>query len=288
MVSTANVMADNGVIHVVDQVILPPKSNTPSEQTITELAIATDDLSTLVTALTTAELADALNDKTKNYTVFAPTNKAFSKIPADTLTALLADKEKLSKVLLQHVVASPIDSVSAFAANGKSVNTLAEDDVTVQLVNNTKATNSESDEVAYSSSMQMLVGGTGSSKPGFTLYVFDNDLEQASSTCVDGCAEQWPPVLVTDDSAENITGLSTIMRQDGSKQAAYLGRPLYFFAGDEATGDMKGDGVNNVWWKVSLPQVTLQIQGSNVTTTDIYTANGVVHLIDTVITETLE
>jgi uncharacterized surface protein with fasciclin (FAS1) repeats len=66
-----------------------------------------------------------------------------------------------------------------------------------------------------------------------------------------------------------------------------MGRPLYFYAQDMAPGDTKGDAVNNVWWKVSLPQVALQVQGANVVTTDIYTTNGVIHVIDTVITETL-
>ena len=68
-------------------------------------------------------------------------------------------------------------------------------------------------------------------------------------------------------------------------QVAYLGRPLYTFIQDEAAGDMKGNALNNVWWAVKLPTSGLQIEGANVTTTDIYTSNGVVHLIDTVITE---
>jgi uncharacterized surface protein with fasciclin (FAS1) repeats len=286
-VSAANVAASNGVIHIVDQVILPPSLKGEPTQNIVEVAVSNPDFSTLVTALQAANLVDALADETKSYTVFAPTNAAFDKIPDDVLSALLADNTALTNVLLQHVVATEIDSVSAFAANGKAVNTLANDDVSVDLINYTHATNSSSDEVAYDAAGQMLVGGNGSDKAGYTLYVFDNDLGQASSACVDACANAWPPVMVADEMVENIKGLSIITRADGTKQAAFMGRPLYFYAQDMAAGETKGDGVNNVWWKVSLPQVALQIQGANVVTKDIYTKNGVIHVIDTVITETL-
>jgi CxxC motif-containing protein (DUF1111 family) len=90
-----------------------------------------------------------------------------------------------------------------------------------------------------------------SSKPGFTLYVFDNDVAApGSSSCTGGCAVTWPPVLVTDSEASGVTGLTTITRADGTLQAAHNGRPLYFYAGDDATSDTSGDGVNDVWWLV--------------------------------------
>ncbi|GAA1226611.1 hypothetical protein GCM10009665_16430 [Kitasatospora nipponensis] len=60
-------------------------------------------LSTLVSAVKAAGLVDTLNSA-KDITVFAPTNDAFNKIPKDTLTALLANKDELTKVLTYHVV----------------------------------------------------------------------------------------------------------------------------------------------------------------------------------------
>jgi cytochrome c peroxidase len=93
-----------------------------------------------------------------------------------------------------------------------------------------------------------LVGGAGSSKPGFTLYVFDNDQASSSSNCNGGCATAWPPVMVEDSAASGLSGLSIITRSDGSKQAAYNGRPLYFYAQDNNAGDTSGNGVNNTWW----------------------------------------
>ena len=97
----------------------------------------------------------------------------------------------------------------------------------------------------------ILVGGSGSNKSGFTLYVFDNDLGNSGSTCTDGCATNWPPLLVTDGIASGIPGLNTITRNDGSIQATHNSRPLYFYAGDLAIGDTNGNGLNNLWWTVN-------------------------------------
>lgn len=285
-VSTANVMANNGVIHVVDQVILPPTVKAEPTMSIVDVALADDNFSTLVAALTAADLVDTLADESATFTVFAPTNAAFAKIESSALTALLADTSALTNVLLTHVISgAEVNSLAAFAANGAMVEAASSENIAVALVNFSQTSNASNDEVAYDSAAEILVGGMNSGKNGYTLYVFDNDLGTAGSTCNDECASNWPPVLVTDSEVDNIKGLSMVMRDDGSMQVTYLGRPLYLYAGDTQSGDMNGQGVNDVWWKVSQEQVALQVQGSNVTVTDIYTTNGVIHVIDTVITD---
>jgi transforming growth factor-beta-induced protein len=283
-VSLADVMADNGVIHVVDQVILPPPAVTDSTQTIVDIALADENFSTLVAALTAADLVTTLSDETATFTVFAPTNAAFDKIEDTALTDLLADTGALTDILLKHVISgATIDSVSAYAANGGVVTSIGNDSLGVSLVDFTQTTNGDSDEVAYDSASQRLVGGTNSTNPGFTLYAFDSDLGSAGSTCNDSCATSWPPVLVTDGEVANISGLSLVTRDDGSSQAAYKGRPLYFYSGDTEASDISGQSVSG-WWKVGQEQVALQVQGSNVTSVDIYASNGILHVIDTVIT----
>lgn len=287
-VSLTDVLADNGVIHVIDQVILPLAAKGEPTQNIVDVALSNPDLETLVAALTAADLVDTLADETQTFTVFAPTDAAFDKIEDMVLSELLSDGDALSKVLLQHVIGgTEISSLAAFAANGSSPDTLANDDVTVALVNFTQAANDNATEVAYDAANERLIGGQGSANAGFTLYVFNNDLGNAGSVCNGACATNWPPVLVTDGDVTSVPGLSTVTRDDGALQAAYQGRPLYFFAGDTAAGDNNGEAVGGVWWQVNQEQVSLQIQGANVITTDIYTTNGVVHIIDTVITETL-
>ena len=284
-VSLADVMADNGVIHVVDQVITVPAAKGEPTQTIVDIAASNDDFSTLVTALTAADLVTTLSDTSATFTVFAPTNAAFDKIDDATLDGLLADTDALTAILLKHVVNnSEIDSVSAFAANGADVPSIGGDSLSVSLQNFSQTMDGASDEVAYDSASEMLVGGTNSSQPGLTLYVFDSDLGTSGSACNDGCATTWPPVVVDDAEVDNIPGLSLITRDDGSSQAAFKGRPLYFYANDTAAGEANGQAVNYAWWQVDQEQVELQIQGSGVTTFDLYGTNGVIHVIDTVIT----
>jgi len=92
-------VASNGVIHFVSDVLYP---FTP-EKTIAEVASADPRFSTLVDVLTAADLASVLSTPGP-FTVFAPTNDAFAKVPADALESLLSDNEALTKVLLRHVV----------------------------------------------------------------------------------------------------------------------------------------------------------------------------------------
>ncbi len=80
-----------------------------SNQTITAIAVANPNFSTLVKALKVAGLADVLN-KPGEYTVFAPTNAAFAALPKGTLTALLQDPTKLKAILLYHVVEGKVMS----------------------------------------------------------------------------------------------------------------------------------------------------------------------------------
>jgi uncharacterized surface protein with fasciclin (FAS1) repeats len=74
-----------------------------AEKDIVETAVAAGQFSTLATALGEADLVDALKGEGP-FTVFAPTDEAFGKLPDGTIEALLADKEKLTAVLTYHVV----------------------------------------------------------------------------------------------------------------------------------------------------------------------------------------
>lgn len=95
-VTTADIQASNGVIHVIDAVLLPPS------QSIVDVALGNPNFSTLVTALTAADLVTTLQGPGP-YTVFAPTNAAFAALPAGTVEALLGDIPALTNILLYHV-----------------------------------------------------------------------------------------------------------------------------------------------------------------------------------------
>jgi predicted lipoprotein with Yx(FWY)xxD motif len=80
---------------------------------------------------------------------------------------------------------------------------------------------------------------------GMTLYVFDRD-GKGKSNCNAQCAVNWLP-LIADTDAQASGSFSFISRDDGRKQWAYKGKPLYTSAKDKKPGDATGDGVNNLW-----------------------------------------
>lgn len=87
---------------------------------------------------------------------------------------------------------------------------------------------------------------------GMTLYMFDNDSQGAGeSTCYDSCPESWPPLTVEGEpvaGGEVTAELSTFEREDGGRQVAAAGWPLYYYAADEEPGDATGQGAGGVWW----------------------------------------
>jgi len=87
---------------------------------------------------------------------------------------------------------------------------------------------------------------------GMTLYTFDNDKEPNKSSCNGNCANVWPP-LKAEASEKDMGNWKVITRDDGSKQWAYKGKPVYYFAMDKAGGDKNGEGRGNGAWHVAKP-----------------------------------
>lgn len=93
---------------------------------------------------------------------------------------------------------------------------------------------------------------------GKTLYFFSND-SKGISTCTTGtCAETWPVFYtetLTLDSGLSASDFGTI-NVDGRNQTTYKGYPLYYYVGDETTGQVNGDQVNSIWY-VAKPDYSL-------------------------------
>lgn len=110
---------------------------------IVDIAVGNSDFSTLVTALKAADLVDALKGEGP-FTVFAPTNEAFAKLPKGALDNLLKDKEALKQVLLYHVVNGKVTSADVVKVD--KANTLSGKDVKVTvsdsgvMINSSKVT----------------------------------------------------------------------------------------------------------------------------------------------------
>ncbi|MDI4232351.1 MULTISPECIES: hypothetical protein [unclassified Bradyrhizobium] len=86
---------------------------------------------------------------------------------------------------------------------------------------------------------------------GMSLYTFDKDAD-GKSACNGPCATNWP-VLKAEASDKAGEGYTIITRDDGSKQWAYKGKPLYTFAKDQKPGDITGDGFLNGAWHLVQP-----------------------------------
>ena len=110
-VQSADIGASNGIIHVIDGVLLP------ADQNIVSLAQAAGSFETLLAAATAAGLADTLTGSAP-LTVFAPTDEAFAKLPEGTVERLLAEEglTTLERILTYHVVAGRVYSDQALAA----------------------------------------------------------------------------------------------------------------------------------------------------------------------------
>jgi predicted lipoprotein with Yx(FWY)xxD motif len=91
-----------------------------------------------------------------------------------------------------------------------------------------------------------MKGGVLVNSAGMTLYVFDKDV-WGKSACNGPCAAIWPPMIVGTSKAVASGDWQIITRDDGNKQWAYKGRPLYTWSKDTKPGDMTGDGFNGAW-----------------------------------------
>merc|ERR1712224_107538 len=138
-VTTADLLADNGIVHIIDQVLIPPDFQPPHTgptRNILDLAAGNADLSTLVTALKAGGVADTLSRKGP-FTFFAPTNEAFNKLDKQLLTLLLlpANKGKLVEVLEYHVVLG--EMLSSELKNEEKIMTLEKQNLTVTTAGST-------------------------------------------------------------------------------------------------------------------------------------------------------
>ena len=98
-VTTTDVQADNGVIHVIDAVLIPPAARGEPTLNIVDTAVADGNFTTLVATLQATGLDATLADETSTFTVFAPTDDAFAIIDAATIDLLLANTDVLSEIL---------------------------------------------------------------------------------------------------------------------------------------------------------------------------------------------
>ena len=99
--------------------------------------------------------------------------------------------------------------------------------------------------LAYAEPAAKMAGGVLVNANGMTLYTFDKDVG-GKSTCNGPCAALWPPAMAATD-AKPEGDLTVITRDDGAKQWAYKGKPVYTYSADKKVGEMTGDNFKDVW-----------------------------------------
>ncbi|WP_025112663.1 hypothetical protein [Pseudomonas sp. H1h] len=99
--------------------------------------------------------------------------------------------------------------------------------------------------LAMAAEPAMMKDGMMVDHKGMTVYTFDKDAG-GKSMCNGDCAKNWPPMMAP-AGAKAEGKWTVIKRDDGMMQYAYDGKPLYTFMKDEKPGDMKGDGMKDVW-----------------------------------------
>ena len=114
-------------------------------------------------------------------------------------------------------------------------------------------------EVSSTSLGKVVTDGAGR-----TLYMYTPD-PKGKSVCDDSCAAAWPPLQgkPAAGSGADATLIGSIKRSDGSPQGTYAGRPLYYYAGDSAAGDVIGQGIQNIWWVLDAHGQPIQTMPSS-------------------------
>ena len=309
VVIDTDIEASNGVIHVIDAVLTPTTIGEP-EGSIVDLALASPDLTTLVTALQAADLVDALADENAVFTVFAPTNAAFAALGDDAIAALLADTEELTNVLLYHVVGeAAVDSIDATALYGQMVTMLNEADVTIDVrdgelyINDSKviikdipATNGiiHVIDMVLIPESETAAEPTGTivdialADPQFSTLVTALEAADLVSTLADETAVFT--VFAPTDDAFALLGTDTInsLLADVPTLTNIL---TYHVIGDQAVDSATAislDGsdvemLNGDTVSVSVQDGTLYLNDSAVIVPDVVATNGVIHVIDAVL-----
>jgi transforming growth factor-beta-induced protein len=297
-ITVTDIQADNGIIHVLSAVMLPP-ADEPQSNTIVDIAVGDEQFSTLVTALTEADLVDTLAGDGP-FTVFAPTNDAFAALPEGALDALLADKEALTNVLTYHVAAGSNDAAAVVALtslemlNGDTADVVVDGDtVTIAgatiIVTDIQADNGiihvlsavmlPPEEAPQSNTIVDIAVGdeqfstlvtalteadlvdTLAGDGPFTVFAPTND---AFAALPEGALDD----LLADKEA--LTNVLTYHVAAGTNDAAAVVglTSLEMLNGDSADVVVDGD--------------TVTIAGATIVVTDIQADNGIIHVIDAV------
>lgn len=315
-VVVTDIEASNGVIHVVDTVLLPPSDDMGMAEKldIVDTAIADGNFTTLVAAVQAAGLVDTLKGEGP-FTVFAPTDEAFAKLPEGTVEGLLNDIPALTDILLYHVVPGKVMAADVVALDGQMVDTALEGEQIAVAV--------EDGKVMLNESSQVIV--TDIETANGVIHVIDTVLLPDTEGEMSASMEDQKDIIDTAIADGRFTTLVTAIQAAGLAETLQGEGPFTVFAPtDDAFAKLPAGTVEGLLKDIpALTNILLyhvlsgkvmaadvaMLNGEMVDTalegkqiainasdmgvflnenvkviiTDIETANGVIHVIDTVL-----
>lgn len=293
-VTVADIAADNGIVHVIDAVLLPPTPEvTP---TVADIIANSPDHTVLAAVLDSTDLDVALSG-TGPFTVFAPTDAAFDAVDPMTLISLLLDNEALSAILTYHVAGDSV--MSTDLSDGQVITTLNGGDVTVSIMDGTVMINDATVIVAD------LVGANGvvhvidavllppAPQPATVVEIIVNSpdhtvLETAviAAGLDDDLSGEGPfTVFAPTDAAFAALPAGALEGLLADPTGALADLLLYHVAGAAALSTDLSDGqlvttLQGGDVEVTIDGMGVMINNANVIVADLVADNGVVHVID--------
>lgn len=315
-VTAADVGASNGVIHVIDKVLLPPSddaaNDAPQTQNIVDTAVAAGSFTTLAAALEATDLISVLADETATFTVFAPTDEAFAALGQETIDSLLSNPDELRDILLYHVFPNAaVDAATAISLAGSTITMANEDDTAITLEEGVLRINqaavTATDIIASNGIIHVidsvLLPPVDSHDPAGLDNIVNTAVAAGNFTTLVAALqatgldmalanpdETFTVFAPTDDAfaklgqdtinalLNDLPTLSDILLYHVVGGAAVDSTTALSLAGTDVTMT-NGDTV-----RVSLDNGKLFINLSEVIVTDIQATNGIIHVIDTVLT----
>jgi len=304
-VTTADVMASNGIIHVVDNVLVP-ELELSIVNTIVEPAYFNNDFTILTEAVVTADLLETLTDPTADYTLFAPTNEAFEAAGITSLDGLTA--EDLSPILTYHVLGSEFFAADLPSTEGGFATMIETLNGNFFLTNNSNgvfingnsqvvATDIDQDNGVVHVIDRTLIPATADIVGVATAAGF-NELAAALTEAglVEAVSDPNGPFTVFAPTDDAFTTLYTTLGvagpdeiDDETLEAVLLYHVLQgrVFSSDLSDGIMTtlqgGTFTINLGDAVTITDNEPDIDDATVTSTDVLATNGVIHVVDGVL-----
>ena len=291
----ADIKLTKGVFHLIDKVLIPKNFKTNASKNIVEVAKDAGIFTTLLKAADVAGLVETLMGENQ-LTVFAPTDEAFSKLPADQLQSLLDDPEALQKVLLYHVAegakkASEVVSLEGLEMVSGQVATIENGEtVTISGAKIIKTDIAAKNGVIHIIDSVMIppqdamdIVSTGKAYGGLTKLLAAAEAAGLVDTLTNGGPFT---IFAPSDQAFMDLGDETLNSLLADPEALEDILLYHVVPGTLEAADVLGEKnlktIDGRYLRVSVSEGLAYVDDSEIIKTDILASNGVIHVIDKV------